>query len=206
MRCWPAASSRSLCRATSTTWRCTSARVSGAQDQLVGGEGRPPVELQQGLPVAEHLLSRRRAPAPGRRCARAPPRGSPSATRAAAAGSLLTICSDTRSYAELRRRPAHQQGRPHLPLADQVDGAPLAGPHLAVRTAREVDRRGVAGPQPHRIVPALAGEEVAEAEHRVLEVGDPDQLDVRRGSASQASSPACTLTCSYPGQVSSTTS
>ena len=63
-----------------------------------------------------------------------------------------------------------------VPLADQVDGAALAGTDLAVGTAGQVHRRRVAGPQAHRTVQLVLGEQVPEAEHHVLEVGDPDQV------------------------------
>ncbi|MDP9391619.1 MAG: hypothetical protein M3P89_09600 [Actinomycetota bacterium] len=96
------------------------------QDQLVGVQRRPPVELQQGLPVAEHLRAEgEHLPpedvvledrGPDLRCC--PGRG-----RGIGAHDLQRDPLE----AELRRRPAQQQDRPHIPFNDQVHAASQAG-------------------------------------------------------------------------------
>ena len=98
---------------------------------------------------------------------------------AAARGAAAAVGADDldghRVLAHLRRGPPQEHRRPDLALGHQIDAAADARAHLAVGTAGEVDRGGVARPQAEVVV-ALDGEEVTDPEHDVLEPGDADQL------------------------------
>ena len=176
------------------------------QDQVVERHRRPAVERQDGLPLAEHVpaserddlaavdvVLERRGPHPhrdGRGVRRVLGRDLEPARRAP----------------HVRLAEAQQEHGAPLTFADQVDRAHDARAHLAVGPGRQIESRHAPGASAVvRLVPCGASAR-ARSKWRCRKFVTPTNVWLRPGAASQASRPTCTLTCSYDGHVSSTTS